>query len=180
VLLAEQARVLLRPAAVVVELCCGVGAVAAVLQGTGLLAELLASDIDPAAARYARRNLAFPAAVLVGDLYDPLPGRLRGRVDVLAANAPYVPTEEIALMPREAREHEPELALDGGRDGCDVHRRIVRQARDWLAPGGWLLIETGREQSAVTAAAMTAAGLTPEVVTDDERDATVVAGVAEP
>ena len=175
-LLAEQSLARLSARAVVLELCCGVAAVAAVLARSADLAELYAADIDPRATRIARHNLRGRATVLTGDLYDPLPPTLRGRVDLIAANAPYVPTSQIAFMPREARDHEPAAALDGGPDGADVHRRIIRDAPDWLAPGGWLLIETGREQSSLTTAAMSDAHLETEVITDDERAATVVAG----
>ena len=90
------------------------------------------------------------AALHLGDLYDALPVALRGRVDVLAANAPYVPTDRIALMPPEARDHEPRLALDGGVDGVDLHRRIAAGAAEWLAPGGVLLIETSPAQAPLT------------------------------
>ncbi len=175
-LLAERALALIGDGDVVVELCCGVAAVAAVLQGSGRVGELYAADVDPLALQYARRNVAEPGAVCVGDLFDPLPTGLRGRVDLLVANAPYVPTEAIALMPREARDHEPQVALDGGADGVDVQRRIITAAPGWLRPGGSLLIETGREQSVITAGEMRAVGLTVTVVTDDERDATVVVG----
>lgn len=175
-LLAEESLARLPRRAVVLELCCGVAAVAAVIARSAEVAELYAADIDPRATRIARRNLDGRATVLTGDLYDPLPPVLRGRVDLIAANAPYVPTGKIAFMPREARDHEPAVALDGGPDGADVHRQIVGGVRGWLAPAGWLLIETGREQSAITTSAMTAAGLDVEVITDDERAATVVAG----
>lgn len=174
--LAELAAARLTGADVVVELCCGVAAVSAVLQATGRVGELYAADLDPVAVGHARRNLAEPGVALVGDLYEPLPARLRGRVDVLLANAPYVPTQALALMPREARDHEPVMALDGGRDGVDVQRRIIADAAVWLRPGGSLLIETGREQSAITAGEMRAVGLVAEVLVDDERDATVVVG----
>ena len=107
-------------------------------------------------------------------LYDALPDHLRGRVDVLVANAPYVPTAAIATMPPEAREHEPLVALDGGPDGVGLHRRIAAGAPDWLAPGGHLLIETGRHQASLTVAACEAAGLTARVVTDDDLEATAV------
>ena len=109
-----------------------------------------------------------------GDLYAALPDDLRGRVDVLVANAPYVPTDAIATMPPEARDHEPHVALDGGGDGLDVQRRIIAEAREWLSPTGHLLIETGRTQAAGTIAACEAAGLDARVVTDDDLDATAV------
>ena len=142
-------------------------------------AEVYAADIDPAEVAVARRNLP-PASggdrVFEGDLFDALPAGLRGRVDILIANAPYVPTAEIALMPPEAREHEPLVALDGGADGLDVQRRIAADAREWLAPGGSLLIETSVRQAPATAEAMRAGGLEPRTVHDDELDATVVIG----
>ena len=115
--------------------------------------ELVAADLDPAAVRAARRNLEpLGARVVEGDLFDALPRDLLGRVDVLAVNAPYVPTDEIAMMPPEARDHEARVALDGGGDGLDVHRRVAASAREWLAPGGHLLIETSRRQAPTTAA----------------------------
>jgi release factor glutamine methyltransferase len=175
-LLAEQALALTSDGDVVVELCCGVAAVAAVLQASGRVGELYAADVDPEAVRYARLNVAAPGVVLVGDLFDPLPTCLRGRVDLLVANAPYVPTDAIALMPREARDHEPLVALDGGPDGVDVQRRIITGAPRWLRPGGSVVIETGREQSLITAGEMRAVGLWVQAVVDDERDATVVIG----
>jgi release factor glutamine methyltransferase len=94
----------------------------------------------------------------------------------MAANAPYVPSEEIALMPLEARVHEPLSALDGGRDGLDIQRRVAAEAGEWLAPGGWLLIETSKRQSLYTAALVSAAGLDTYVRRDAEIGGTVVVG----
>jgi len=175
----------------VVELCCGTAAMAAaILDGMGTSESELdvhASDIDPRATACARENLGERGQVHTGDLYDALPATLRGRVDVLVANAPYVPTDAIAMMPPEARDHEPRVALDGGTDGLDVQRRIIHDAPEWLSPGGHgprgarpgvLLIETSRRQAADTLAACEAAGLVARVVTDDELDATAVVAVA--
>ncbi|MDQ1732047.1 MAG: release factor glutamine methyltransferase, partial [Pseudonocardiales bacterium] len=114
--------------------------------------------------------------VYEGDLYGALPAALRGRIDVLVANAPYVPTEAIRLLPPEARLHEPRLALDGGEDGIDVQRRVSATAPLWLAPGGQLLIETSRRQARLTAEAVTRSGLVARVVSSQELDATVVIG----
>ncbi|MFD9353694.1 putative protein N(5)-glutamine methyltransferase [Streptomyces sp. NPDC060031] len=176
--LVREAVALARPGAVVLDLCCGVGAlgalVAASLPGAGGV-ELHAADVDPGALAYARRNVApYGGAVWEGDLYDPLPEALRSRVEVLVVNAPYVPTSEIALLPPEARDHEPLISLDGGADGLDLHRRIAAGALAWLAPGGHLLIETSARQSPVTASALSAAGLGVREVTSDEYDATVI------
>jgi release factor glutamine methyltransferase len=121
----------------------------------------------------ARRNLP-PERVHEGDLYAALPGELRGRVDVLVVNAPYVPSEAMATMPREARDHEHRVALDGGADGLDVQRRVAADAPAWLRPGGRLVLETGRAQADGTAALLAAAGLTASVETDDEIGGTVV------
>jgi release factor glutamine methyltransferase len=169
--LVEQALAFARPGGIAVDLCCGTGAIGAALAAAVPGLEVHAADVDPAAVACARRNL--PRAHQ-GDLFDALPSALRGRVDVLAVNAPYVPTSAIATMPPEARDHEPRVALDGGPDGVDVHRRVAAEAGEWLAPGGVVLIETSEAQAPATAAAL--AGLHPRIARDDERDATVVIG----
>lgn len=175
--LAEQAVARARPGAVVLDLCCGAGALGlAIATALGQL-ELHASDLDPAAVGCARRNLApVGAQVYCGDLYRPLPATLGGRVEVLVVNAPYVPTDAIALMPPEARDHEPRLALDGGPDGLDIQRRVAAGAGPWLAPGGSVLIETGRPQAARTAEAVTSAGLDVRVLESAQWPCTVVVG----
>ncbi|UGQ14789.1 putative protein N(5)-glutamine methyltransferase [Yinghuangia sp. ASG 101] len=166
-----------RRGTVAVDLCCGSGAVAAALATTAVGADVHAADIDPAAVRCARRNLAsLRARVYEGDLYAALPTGLRGRVAVLVANAPYVPTGAIGLLPPEARDHEPRVALDGGADGLDVQRRVARAAADWLVPGGHVLVETSERQAPHSAAAFAAGGLRVEVVACDDLDATVVIG----
>jgi len=172
-----SAVAVLRSGDVVVDLCCGVGAIGAAIAAEAPGVEVYAADLDPVAVRCARRNLA-PDRVFEGDLYDALPDSLRGRVDVLAVNAPYVPTDAIATMPAEAREHEARIALDGGADGLDVQRRVAAGAPEWLAPGGYLVIETSRAQAAYTVEAVEYAGLEARVVTDDEIDGTAVIGRA--
>jgi release factor glutamine methyltransferase len=139
--------------------------------------EVVAADVDGDAVASARRNLG-AGRVFQGDLFGALPVGLRGRVDVLVVNAPYVPSAAIATMPAEARLYEAGIALDGGGDGLDVQRRIVAGAREWLSPGGRLLIETSEDQAPLTAALFEAAGLAPRVVRDESLDATVVVGHA--
>jgi release factor glutamine methyltransferase len=163
------------PGAVIVDLCCGAGAIGAALAAAVAGAEVHAADVDPAAVRCARQNL--PAGhVYQGDLYGPLPARLRGRVQVLAANVPYVPTGEIRYLPPEARVHEPSAALDGGQDGLDVLRRVAAGALAWLAPGGHLLSETSERQAPLAGEVLAAAGLAARVVSSDDLGATVVIG----
>lgn len=152
---------------IVVDLCCGSGAIGAVVAARVPDVELHATDVDPDAVACARRNLP-GQFVHQGDLYDALPARLRGSVDVLAVNAPYVPTAHIAQMPREARDHEHRVALDGGADGLEVHRRVAAGAAGWLAPGGVLLLETSRHQLQGTRSACVASGLAVEVATRQE------------
>ena len=175
--LLRQAASFALSGAVVVDMCCGSGALGVALAASVDGTELHASDIDPAAVRCARRNVGpIGGDVYEGNLFDALPASLRGRVDILMANTPYVPTEEIEMLPREARLHEPRMALDGGPDGLDVVRRVASAAPDWLAPGGHLLIETSRHQAQLAAAVFEAGGLVPRVNTSEELDATVVIG----
>ena len=187
---------------VLVDLCCGCGAlggaVAARLLAAGRDVEVHAADVDPAAVACAHDNLTtiakdffdarspgstaaplpgrLTAHTYVGDLAEPLPASVRGRVDLLVANAPYVPTDAIGMMPPEAREHEPLAALDGGSDGLDVLRRVIDLAPTLLRPGGHLLVETGEAQVTAAVGHLTMAGLTPTVLTDDDLGATALVG----
>ena len=165
-----------RPPVVVVDLCCGAGAIGAAISEKLLEAEVWAADVDPVAVACARQNLP-PDCVFQGDLYDALPIDVRGRIDVVAVNAPYVPTDAIATMPPEARDHEPRGALDGGADGLDLHRRVLAEAGRWLAPGGTVVIETSRAQAAGSVSAARDAGFEATLETDDDRDATAVVAV---
>ncbi|MBM7775042.1 release factor glutamine methyltransferase [Actinokineospora baliensis] len=174
--LAEQAAALCQPGSVVLDLCCGCGAIGAAISAAVPGIALHASDVDPAAVACARRNL--PAAeVYEGDLFEPLPRSLRGAFDVVVANVPYVPTDEIDWMPVEARLHEPLSALDGGADGLRFQRLLAGGAAEWLRPGGSLLVETSERQSPVSVDVFAGAGFAAEVRVCDERDSTVVVGV---
>ncbi|MEU9882071.1 putative protein N(5)-glutamine methyltransferase [Streptomyces phaeochromogenes] len=175
--LVEQAVALAPEAPVVVDLCCGSGAVGAALAAALPGAELHAADVDPAAVRCARRNVGAGAHVYEGDLFEALPRALRGRVDILAANVPYVPSGEVGLLPPEARDHEPLVALDGGGDGLDVLRRVTREAPGWLAPGGSLLVETSERQAGLAVEILADAGLIPRLEVSEELYANVVIGL---
>jgi release factor glutamine methyltransferase len=161
--------------AVLGDLCCGCGAVGAAVRAVRPHVEVHAVDIDPVAVRCARRNLG--ERVYEGDLYAPLPNALRGRVAVLVANAPYVPTEALDTMPAEARLHEPAVALDGGSDGLDVLRRVIAEAPQWLRADGRLLVESSTVQAERVAGAMHGAGLAAEVRHAPDLGATIVIGV---
>ncbi|HEX7739551.1 MAG TPA: putative protein N(5)-glutamine methyltransferase [Marmoricola sp.] len=160
--------------AVVLDLCCGCGALGlAVRAQLGAGIRLVATDLDPLAVADARANGVTEA--YVGDLFAPLPRDLRGTVDLLIANTPYVPSEAIAAMPPEAREHEPRTALDGGPEGIRVQRRVLAEASDWLAPDGVLLTETSTSQAPLLCDVARRSGWSMRVLRDDERGATVVA-----
>jgi release factor glutamine methyltransferase len=188
-LLVLEALARARSDAVVLDLCCGSGAV-----GLALLtrlaavgrpaAELHSVDVDAAAVQCAKGNLAgLPAAargrlcrVYRGDLYQPLPERLAGRLDLIVVNPPYVPTAAIRLLPPEARDHEPRQALDGGVQGVDTQRRVAQGARRWLRAGGELLLQTSEAQADLTLELLEAAGLIATLATSSELDAVVAVG----
>lgn len=176
-LLARQAARLAGAGSVVLDLCCGSGAVGVAIAAAVPDVRLFAADIEPAAVACARNNIEpIGGRVFEGDLYDALPDALLGRIDVLAVNAPYVPTEDIASMPPEARLHEPRVSLDGGEDGLDVQRRVALGARRWLSDAGHVLVETSLRQAPHTAALLSDAGLVTRIARDDGIGGTVVIG----
>jgi release factor glutamine methyltransferase len=153
--MARRAVALLPPEGIAVDLCTGSGAVAAVLASARPRATVHATDVDPVAVACARRN---GVDALLGDLDGPLPRSLRGRVDVVAAVVPYVPTEELHLLPRDVLANEPRRALDGGPGGTAVIVRAVEAAARLLRRGGAVILEIGGEQAEEMSAALSAAG----------------------
>lgn len=165
---ARRAAGLLPAEGVAVDLCTGAGAIAGVMQATVPSATVVATDADPVAVACARGN---GVDARLGDLDGPLPAALLGRVDVLTAVVPYVPTDELAFLPRDVTAFEPRQALDGGRGGLEVLAAVVARSARWLRPGGWLLLELGGGQAAAVAEAMAGAGFDHITVhTDDEGD----------
>jgi release factor glutamine methyltransferase len=156
----------------VVDLCCGSGALGLAVRHEVPAIRLFAADSDPVAVGCALDNLG--RDVFQGDLFAALPEALRGHIDVLLANVPYVATEHIALLPAEARLHEPRSALDGGADGLDVFRAVVAGAAAWLAPGGLLLSEITAAQAEAAVAAARDAGLRAGIVEDEDLEARAV------
>jgi len=172
--LARRGASLLPSAGIGVDLCTGSGAVAAVLETARRGATVLATDVDPAAVACARSN---GVRALEGSFADPLPASIRGRVDVMTAVVPYVPTEELHLLPRDVLAREPRHALDGGPGGTTFLEQVARSGADWLAPGGRLLLELGGDQSVVIAGTMEGAGLREiRVHRDRDGDARAIEG----
>jgi len=160
-LLVEKAVVILKNAftspaypPVVADIGTGSGAIAIALAVLLDLPLVYATDISPEAINVARRNAARNRVAQridfrQGDLLAPLAGIPDFRADLLTANLPYVASTEMPLLMADVREHEPQLALDGGGDGLDLYRRLVPAAFDMLRVGGHLLMEIGPGQGAV-------------------------------
>lgn len=176
VLLVEQAVALAPAAAWVADVCCGSGAIAFALSARRPDLRIVASDIDAAAVACATRNLTGRAEVYSGDLFEGLPADLRGRLGMATANVPYVPSGELDLLPREAREYEPRSTLDGGPDGLSVVGRAATAAVTWLAPGGSLLVEVAERQVEDASVRFADAGLSPDVRRDEESGTAVLVG----
>lgn len=175
--LVREAARLIAPGAVVVDVCCGTGAIGVALAALVDSLELYACDIDSVAVRCARRNLAaVNGQVFEGDLYDALPAHLRGHVDLIVASPPYVPSDAVELLPAEARLHEPLHALDGGSDGMALHRRVIGEAMPWLAPKGQLMVECSDRQASPLAQDFLTHGLVPTTSASNELGATAVVG----
>lgn len=163
--LARRAAALLPDDGVAVDLCTGAGAIACVLQAAAPAATVVATDVDPVAVACARRN---GVDARLGDLDAPLPSALLGAVEVMVAVVPYVPTDQLAFLPRDVTAFEPRLALDGGAGGTDLLSAAVTRSTRWLADGGWLLLELGGDQAPAVAEQMAGAGFVDVTVHRDE------------
>lgn len=171
--LAERAAGYLPERGTAIDLCTGCGAVAVVLRLRRPDATVLGTEADPVAAACAEAN---GVTVHRGDLDQHLPPWCPGRVDVVTAVVPYVPTPALHLLPRDVVAYEPLSALDGGADGTDVLRRAVHAGARLLRPGGWLLLELGGDQADLLRPDLAAAGFGgPDQLVDAEGD---VRGIA--
>ena len=177
-LLVDAAVECLPARGVAVDLCTGSGSVALALSHERPEVELHAADLDPVAVRCAAANLGPRATVVLSDLFAALPQRLRGRLDLVTANVPYVPSGDLALLSVDARRHEPALAHDGGMDGLGVLRRLSSQSVQWLRHGGHLVVEVAAHQEAAARLALATAGLRPTGLR--AQDGTVVLGGGRP
>jgi release factor glutamine methyltransferase len=142
--LARRAVSRLAENGVAIDLCTGSGAIAAVLAAHHPGARVVASDLDERAVACATMN---GVVAYRGDLFDPLPGWLEGSVDVVVGVVPYVPTPALRFLPRDTLTFESSLSYDGGGDGTDVLRRVLRDSPRFLRRGGALLLELGGEQA---------------------------------
>jgi release factor glutamine methyltransferase len=127
-----------------IDLCTGCGAIATTLRARRPGARVLASEVDARAVACAAAN---GVEVYRGDLLDPLPRALEGRIDVVVGVVPYVPTPDLPLLQRDTFTFESPLSYDGGGDGADILRRVLAGSPRFLRPGGALLLELGGRQA---------------------------------
>ncbi len=142
--LARRAAERLPANGVAIDVCTGSGAIARTLITCHPGARVVASDLDDRAVTCGRAN---GVEVYRGDLLAPLPPSLRGRADVVVGVVPYVPTLELPLLQRDTLAFESRLSYDGGADGTEVLRRMLRESPRFLRHGGALLLELGGDQA---------------------------------
>lgn len=138
------------PGTRMVDLCTGSGALAVALKAHFPSARVFGSDLSGKALSLAEENASLNGLEIEwcrGDLFDALPVRLKGRVDLIVSNPPYVSADEYEGLPSEIRMYEPEEALVAGPRGDEVLKRIAEDVYWWLSTGGWLFCEIGERQS---------------------------------
>lgn len=130
----------------VLDLCCGSGAIGISLMKICSNIRVVASDISSAAIAVASQNAAALRAkvkFVEGDMFKPHAGK---KFDMIVSNPPYIRTAMLSILQEEVKDHEPLTALDGGKDGLDFYRIIVKEAAPHLKPGGFLMLEIGHDQ----------------------------------
>ena len=166
--LAHRAAACLPPSGTAIDVCTGTGAIAKVLSMARPDARIVASDIDERAIVCALSN---GVEAVRGDLFMPFPRSLEGLVDVVVGVVPYVPTPALALLQRDALAFESLSSYDGGPDGTDILRRVLRESPRFLRPGGVILLELGGEQADVLRHDLDRLGYDDVIVLfDDEGD----------
>jgi release factor glutamine methyltransferase len=172
----ELAARMVRNPEVVVDLCTGSGALALALKHRFPNSSVFGTDISADAIAVAgtnREKTGLDVHLLSGDLFDPLPSHLRGQVDLVVANPPYVAEDEFDLLPADVKA-EPRVALVAGPTGLEVIERIGSEVGRWLRPGGVAVVEIGEAQG--EAASRAFGGLATVVRRDlADRDRYVVA-----
>lgn len=173
-------------APIAVEIGCGTGIVGISLAKELPRLSVHATDINPRAVELARHNahvLGVDARVEIyqGSRFDPLPAHLKGEVDLLVSNPPYVRRGDIEGLSEEVKGHDPHAALDGGPDGLDFYHALAAAMGRWVRPGGHLAVEIGDDQAAAVSEIFTSAGGRGLRVIKDynDRDRVVIARIGE-
>ncbi|HWC13808.1 MAG TPA: peptide chain release factor N(5)-glutamine methyltransferase [Actinomycetota bacterium] len=171
-----------RRSPVVVDLCTGAGPIALAIADERPDAGVWAADIHSdglALGRANARDLKISNVTFKkGDMYEALPQRLCGTIDLVTGHVPYVPLDELEDLPREVKDHEPVFTLtDDTADGLRLMRRAVAEAPSWLKPGGWLLLEMSEDIGTKVSRMYKKAGFEDvEIIEDDDRLSIVVEG----
>lgn len=168
--LVEAAVMRVRPGGVVVEPCTGTGAVACAVAQEVHDVTVLATDVSPPAVDLARRNAQHnnvEVTVMLGDLMAPLPRDLRGTVDVVVSNPPYLASDELRACAPEVADWDPPLALVAGPTGHEVTDRLLTEAAVWLRRGGWVLLEVDASRAREVARRAAALGFSDGAVLQD-------------
>jgi release factor glutamine methyltransferase len=162
--LAKQAirRLRKRGNPVHLDLASGMGTIALAVASEVPKAEVFGAELTQEGVKLARRNarhLGVKAKFGAGDLFEPVPKKLRGRVDVITIHPPYVARGELRDLPDEIKDWEPAHTLtDRSSDGLGLVRRAVEEAPEWLTPNGWVLMETDPDRARDVRKVMTAGG----------------------
>ena len=145
-----------RSDAKVLDMCTGSGCIGIThyleREREGYIDDVTLCDISDDAVRLARDNaesLGAKVKVIKSDLFSGLrdeDGRPTEKYNLILSNPPYIKTFEINFLIKDVRDYEPRLALDGSKDGLRFYRLIIRQAKEFLKPGGSLVLEIGYEQ----------------------------------
>jgi release factor glutamine methyltransferase len=155
---------------VVVEPCTGTGVVACAIASEASPGRVVATDASPGAVELARSNAAkleLPVEVVEGDLLQPVTAELRGQVDVLVSNPPYLAERDFPQLEPEVADWDPYLALVAGPTGHEASDRLIREAPGWLRPGGWLLLEVDESRARAATRRCRAAGLADATIMTD-------------
>ncbi len=179
-LVAPPDRRLLAPVAV--EIGCGTGIIGISLALDVPRLNVYATDVNPAAIQLTKHNAHTLGAdprvhVLQGNRFDPLPDHLKGQVDLVVSNPPYIRAADIPGLAIEVSGHDPAEALDGGKDGLVFYRALASKLSDWLRPGGHVAVEIGDDQGQDVEDIFSASGLEEIRVIRDyaDRDRVVTA-----
>lgn len=157
-ILVEEALKKLTAGKKVLDLCTGSGCIIISLKHYCEGIEGIGSDISNQALEVARENGSRNKTEIqwvLGDLFE----HIEGKFDMIVSNPPYIPTEEIAKLSEEVKDHEPVLALDGMEDGLFFYRRIIENSKDYLTENGWLFLEIGYDQGEAVSQLMREAGM---------------------
>jgi len=144
----------------VIDVGTGSGCIPICLAHYGKM-QAIGVDISPKALDFSRRNGEqnhVAVQWMESDLFSAVPSEWRGQFDAIVSNPPYIAKDVIEGLMPEVRNFEPRNALDGGEDGLDFYRRIVKGSHQWLRDGGWLFFEIGYDQGPALLSLMREAG----------------------